>query len=116
VVKLHVEEAAVLPEPAEGRTYKITKVEDVTTAVRGLKGLRVTLKDASTGEERATMIWLRDVAGPNSKLGAFIKAFKDYFSENGVGADYKDTDAWVGYRIRIDSWIPRARSIKVLGR
>ena len=98
-------------EPEEGKTYIITKVEEVKTAVRGFNGIRVTMKSTNPKDnnEYATMLWLREVAGPGSKLGAFLMAFKKALGENGT-----DTQHWVNKTIRIVSWQPRRREIVVV--
>jgi len=84
--------------PRLGEAYEIISVEEVTTQVRNLKGLRVTLRD-SKGKENAEMLWLRDVVGRNSKLGAFIALLGD------------NTDRWVGKKIIFVSWMPRQREL-----
>ena len=104
-------ELAAGREPEEGGTYKITKVEEVKTAVRGFEGLRVSMTDVKSGEEYATMLWMREVAGQNSKLGAFIAAFTEFFDDEDMALD---TDNWVGHVVRFISWAPRNREIRVI--
>ena len=89
-------------EPSETLEYEIVNVEEVVTAVRGLHGLRVTLKELKTNQTFATMLWLRETVGEHSKLGAFVKALGD------------DTDKWIGKKIRIVSWKPRQREIELV--
>jgi len=101
MVKIKSELARSLPEPVEGKTYTIVNVEVIKTAVRGFDGVRVTLKDAK-GNEYATMLWIRDRVGENSKLGAFLKVLGD------------DTDTWVGKKIRIQEWRPRQRTVVLI--
>lgn len=99
-------------EPEEGKTYTITGVEEVKTAVQGYSGIRVTMKSTNPKDKAdyATMLWLREVAGANSKLGAFMAAFKEALGED---AAY-NTDSWVGKTIRFVSWQPRKRQIVVV--
>jgi hypothetical protein len=89
-----------LPPFSEGLTGTITGAEKVTTRVRGLRGVRVTIK-GDDGKEYAEMLWLREQFGKGSKLGAFVSA---------LGTNLKD---WVGKRIKIVSWKPRDRRIEV---
>jgi hypothetical protein len=89
-----------LPPFSEGLTGTITNAEKVTTRVRGLRGVRVTIK-GDDGREYAEMLWLREQFGRGSKLGAFVTA---------LGANLKE---WIGKRIRIVSWKPRDRRIEV---
>lgn len=94
-----------------GHKYKITKVELVTTAVRGFKGLRVTATDIDSGQECAEMLWLREVAGSQSKLGSFINAFSEFFGDLEKA---KVASNWVGHVVHIITWAPRNRSVKVV--
>lgn len=99
--ELEVELARTLPEPVSKRNYTITKAEMIQTKVRGYKGVRVHLKD-DEGNEYATMLWLREIVGDTSKLGAFL---------NTLGKNIKE---WEGKRIRIEEWTERKRVIKAL--
>ena len=73
----------------------------VKTAVQGYSGVRVTLV-ADSGEEYAEMLWKRGEVGPYSKLGAFIIKLG------------KNTDTWIGQRIRVVEWKEKRREITVL--
>jgi len=102
-------------EPEEGRTYLIEKVEVVSTEVRGFKGARVTLRDIKNKDDiRVTMLWARDVAGRNSKLGAFLYAFSEFFKGTDKENDYDDTDNWIGHQIKVIKWKERNREIVVV--
>jgi hypothetical protein len=57
------------------------------------------------------MLWSREVAGGKSKLGAFLNAFTEFFGDEDEALN---TDSWVNHTIRIISWKPRAREIKVV--
>ncbi len=100
-------------EPVEGATYEITGVDEVTTIVRGFKGIRVTMKSTNPKDKKqyATMLWFREVAGAQSKLGAFIRAFKEFFGDEEQALD---TDNWIGHTIRFISWKPRNREVVVV--
>lgn len=101
-------------EPTEGGTYKIVNVEEVKTSVQGFNGIRVVLQSTKPGEENtqyATMLWMREVAGQKSKLGAFLDAFTDFL---GDAESALDTDNWIGHIIRLVSWQPRNREIRVI--
>ena len=104
-------QVAMGQEPEEGKTYVITSVEHVKTAVRGFEGIRVTMKSTNPRDKNVytTMLWSREVAGASSKLGAFLKAFITALGEAGY-----NTDNWVGKTIRIVSWQPRKREIVVV--
>jgi len=105
-------QVAMGQEPEEGKTYVITSVEQVKTAVRGFDGIRVTMKSTNPKDKNVytTMLWTREIAGAGSKLGAFIRAFVTALGEE---AGY-NTDNWVGKTIRIVSWQPRKREIVVV--
>ena len=100
MVKIETELVQPLPEPEEGKTYTIKNVEYVTTQRMGYKGYRVLLEDTE-GNEAATMLWDREQAGINSKLGSFLVV---------LGSD---TDEWIGKRITFISWRQRARKIQL---
>jgi hypothetical protein len=107
-------ELAESQEPVEGQTYKIVAVEEIKTSVQGFSGYRVVLEPEKRKEgdqtKYATMLWARDVAGRFSKLGSFIAAFKQVLTDE----DAMNTDNWVGHIIRIVSWQPRKREIRVV--
>jgi hypothetical protein len=90
-----------LPEPEEGKVYRIESVEYVETPLQGLKGWRVTLRDVSTGTMHATMLWKRERVGSKSKLGCFIAVLGN------------QTDNWTGKTVRFVSWKPKDRKIQL---
>jgi hypothetical protein len=100
-------------EPEEGKVYEITRVEEVETLIQRLKGLRVVMKsiDPKDLNTYATMLWYREVAGTKSKLGAFIKAFKDFLGSEEAAMD---TNNWIGHKVRFISWSPRKREVRVI--
>jgi hypothetical protein len=100
--KIDVEIAETLPEPQEGHVYVIGECELFTSQVRGYKGLRVPMKDEAAQKEVVAALWMREVAGAQSKLGAFVTVLGD------------DTDAWTGKKIMVKSWRPNLRKIEVL--
>ena len=101
--EINVEFRETLPPFEEGDTLEIVSAEIVTTMIRGFRGVRVIAKDLKTGQFKAEMLWLRDVVGDYSKLGAFIKALG------------KNTDNWIGKKIKIVRWQPKNRKIQVIG-
>ena len=100
MVKIDIELVETPPEPEEGKTYLIAKVENVVTQRFGYKALRVTLED-ERGNRAVTMLWLTERATPTSKIGAFISVLG------------KDTDEWVGKKIQFVSWRGRNRKIQL---
>jgi len=92
-------------EPEEGSTYKIESTEQIKTMVQGFEGLRVVLRSTDQEDEQvyATMLWTREVASSNSKLGAFIAAFES-----------NDTDDWTGKTVKFVSWRSKKREIKIV--
>jgi hypothetical protein len=62
-------------------------------------------------KEYATVLWMRDIAGQHSKLGAFIDAFTKFLGSEEAAYD---TENWEGHKIRIISWTPRKREIRVV--
>ena len=112
MVKLGTKLASAI-EPQEGQNYRITTAEAITTLVQGFQGVRVLMKTLKKGDdtEYATVLWQRETAGSTSKLGAFLSAFEQFY------ADYekaRETDTWVNHDIRIITWQPRKREVKVL--
>jgi hypothetical protein len=97
----------------EGKMYVIKSVEYITTMVRGFKGYRVLLASTDKTDKKpyAVVLWERERAGATSKLGAFLKAFKDFLPE---GEDYTDTERWIGHIIKINKWTPRQREVIVV--
>ena len=102
-------------EPEEGKVYIIKDVEEVTTAVRGYKGLRVVLEPERRAKDDrntyATMLWYRERVGTASKLGAFISAFREFFGDD--ASAYK-TENWINHKIRVITWTQRRRELKVV--
>lgn len=90
-----------LPSFSEGLVGTIVKAEKVITAVRGFRGVRVTVK-GEDGNEYAEMLWMRETVGSKSKIGAFI---------NALG---RDLSKWAGKKIRIVAWRPRDREVVVV--
>lgn len=106
-------ELASRREPEEGKSYKIEKVEEVKTEVRGYAGYRVIMSSINPKdkEKYTTMLWAREVASEQSKLGAFIKAFTAFFGDPEMA---RNTDNWIGKTIKFISWKPRSREIVVV--
>lgn len=101
--KIDVELIKPLPEPSEGETYVIEKVERVDqTPLRGLQGWRVTLRNVKDEGLCATMLWRKEQVGPRSKLGAFLMVLG------------KDIDTWIGKVVRLASWKPRERKVVIV--
>lgn len=100
--KIKVEIAESLPEPVEGHIYVIGEAELFTSQVRGYKGLRVPMADVSDASEVVAALWMREIAGSNSKLGAFVSVLGE------------DTDSWTGKKIQIVSWRQGNRKIGVI--
>jgi len=106
-------EIAKAVEPVEG-TYKVMSTDEVKTAVQSFNGVRVKLQSQKKGEEDieyATMLWMREVAGVKSKLGAFLDAFTEFLDDEDEALDTKN---WIGHIIRIVSWKQKAREVKVV--
>jgi hypothetical protein len=111
MVNLKKTELAETVEPDEG-IYRIVAVEEVKTAVQGFTGIRISMKsDKNPDVNYATMLWTREVAGKSSKLGSFIYAFKEFFGDIEKAMD---TDNWIGHTVRLISWAPKKREVKVL--
>lgn len=99
--EIDVEIAEQMPRPREGGIYRIEKVEIFTSALRGYKGIRVTMTDENDNLV-VEPLWTREVASTHSKIGAFIAALG------------KNTDNWIGKKIKIIDWRPASRKIEVL--
>jgi len=99
--KLDVDIADELPEPVEGQIYTIDGADLFVSQVRGYKGLRVSMI-ALDGTKVVAALWMREVAGENSKLGSFVKALGD------------TTEAWVGKKVKFVSWKAQNRKIEVV--
>lgn len=87
--------------PEIGVLYTITDVDEFKSAVQGYKGYRITMKDAK-GNEVVEALWKQEVAGPNSKIGAYITALGD------------NTDAWKGKKVKYTTWTKGNRNIEVV--
>lgn len=114
MVKLNTELADNV-EPVEGEKYTIMSAQADKTSVQQFAGIRVEFEPVKRKpedeESYATMLWTRERAGIYSKLGAFIKAFTEFFGEDEDQA--KDTDNWIGHIITIDTWREKKRHINV---
>jgi len=102
MVKLKTEVAESLPEPLEGHIYTIGEADLFTSQVRGYKGLRVPMKDVKDDTEVIAVLWMREVAGENSKLGAFLSVLGD------------ETDSWKGKKIQVVAWREKNRKIQLV--
>jgi len=113
MVKIKTELAESV-EPEEGKTYVITGVENITTAVQSFQGVRVSMKSTLAKDENkyATVLWARERAGITSKLGSFMAAFLAFFD----GSEEKayDTDNWIGHTIRFNKWKAKNREVTVI--
>ena len=70
----------------EGVAYEIVNVEEITTDVQSLAGIRVTLLSVKA-EEGNVMLWKRKVTGSGSKLGVFITELGH--NTDGLGIDLR---------------------------
>ena len=104
---------ANVKEPEEGKNYVIENIEALTTAVQSFNGFRVTMKSTNKKDEEqyATMLWKREVASSTSKLGAFMKAFQEFYTDT---EDSTETDNWKGHEIKIVSWKMKNREIAII--
>lgn len=112
----------IAKEPEEGLTYIITKTEQSKAEGINAEGLRVHLTNIKDKSDiRTTTLWLREVAGENSKLGSFITAFKQYFEteklidQNNKPLEYDDTENWVNRKIKFLKWKNRERQVVIVG-
>ena len=99
--EIDVELAEQLPRFSAGQVLTIKSAEIVKTQQRGFEGVRVIAVD-DEGNEYAEMLWKRSTVGASSKLGCFIAVLG------------KNTDAWIGKRIRIVKWMEKNREIQVV--
>lgn len=95
-----------LPLPGEealilDKEYSIVSVEEFVSDVQQFYGWRVTL-DGGSDNLLAFALWVRDIVGRKSKLGAFIAALGN------------DPDEWAGHIIKITRWVERDRAIEVV--
>ncbi|MBA7534608.1 hypothetical protein ES705_26857 [subsurface metagenome] len=113
-------ELAKTAEPLAGKSYIVTKTEEVKTAVQGFNGLRVTF-DPTEAKEKATlkeegktcctMLWMRETAGIRSKLGSFLDAFTTFLGDEDKALN---SDNWINHTIRLISWKEKVREITVI--
>lgn len=107
-------------EPTAGKSYIVTKTEEIKTAVQGFNGIRAEFEPTDTkekarlkeeGKNVASMLWMRIRAGKTSKLGSFLDAFTAFLGDEDKALD---TAKWHGHEVRIISWKERAREITVI--
>lgn len=96
-----------LPEPEAGEKYVIqqAKLKDTKNSDQEeFSGVEVKLASIKGGKEpiAQTMLWYKEEAGENSKLGCFLKALGN------------NTDTWVGKKIEFLEWKNKKRSIGVI--
>lgn len=94
--------------------YKILDVADFKSP-KGDKGLKVTMNSLNEKDKKvySTILWTRENAGINSKLGAFIIALAEVNLETGKVVS-NNTDDWIGAQIRVIEWEERKRKIEVI--
>jgi len=85
----------------EGVAYEIVNVEELTTDVQQLAGIRVQLLSAKA-QEGNVVLWKRPITGTTSKLGVFMVALGD------------ETDKWLHKWVLFKVWLPRNRVIEVV--
>ena len=85
----------------EGIAYEIVNVEELTTDVQSLSGIRVSLL-TQKAEEGNVMLWKRKVTGTTSKLGAYMIA---------LGSD---TDKWLHKWVIHEPWQIRNNVLTVV--
>ena len=81
--------------------YEIINVEELTTDVQSLSGIRVSLLNQKGGEGNV-MLWKRKVTGTSSKLGAYITA---------LGSN---TDMWLHKWVVHEPWQIRNNVLTVV--
>jgi hypothetical protein len=101
VPEIDVQLAEELPRFQTGQTLTIKAAEIVKTQQRGFEGVRVVAVD-DAGNEYAEMLWKRSSVGASSKLGCFIAVLG------------KNTDNWIGKKIKIVRWVEKDREIQVV--
>ncbi len=99
IIDTEVKEGA--DDVTEGMPYEITNVEDITTDVQNLSGIRVSLLSVKA-EEGNVVLWKRKITGHGSKLGVFI----DKLGLN--------TDRWLHQWVVFSPWQPRNRGLEVV--
>lgn len=95
-----------LPLPGEeaikvGHPYQILTVEDFKSEVQGFIGWRVTL-DGGKDDLIAIPLWVRDIVGRRSKMGAFIEVCGN------------DPEKWIGKVIKFVTWADKNRVIQLV--
>ncbi len=99
IIQTEVREGA--DDVSEGVAYEIINVEQITTDVQSLQGIRVTLQDLKGGEGNV-MLWQRKVTGTGSKLGVFITHLGN------------NTDKWLHKWVKFNVWQDRKREIEII--
>ena len=99
VIDTEVREGA--DDVTEGVAYEIINVEEITTDVQNLSGIRVSLLSAKA-EEGNVVLWQRKVTGKGSKLGVFLEALGH------------NTDKWLHKWVVFQPWQPRNRGLEVV--
>jgi len=99
VINTEVREGA--DDVVEGIAYEIVNVEEITTDVQTLKGIRVSLVDLK-GKEGNVMLWQRAVTGAGSKLGVFLTVLGN------------NSDKWLHKWLIFKVWQERKREIEVI--
>jgi len=84
-----------------GVAYQIVNVEQLTTDVQSLSGIRVSLLDSKKGGGNV-MLWQRKVTGTTSKLGAYIQALGN------------NTDKWLNKWVVHEPWQTRNNVLTVV--
>ena len=102
IPKVKVEIVESQPDVIEGHIYILGEAELFTSQVRGYKGLRVPMTDVADNSEVVASLWMREVAGEKSKIGAFISVLGE------------DTDAWTHKKIQVVAWRQGNRKIGVV--
>ena len=100
MVRIKTQTTDEIPSAEEGKTYKITDVDQFSSAVRGFNGLRVKMMGQDEVEV-VEALWLRDIVGPKSKLGSFVTLLG------------KDTKEWIGKVITFVSWKAGNRELRL---
>jgi len=91
------------PEPEVGPVYTIVETERFRSPRQNYEGLRVSFSKGKKKDVVAqTVIWIRNVYGPRSKIGAFVAK---------LGTKHK---AWVGKKVQLIAWTEANREIEVV--
>ena len=94
----------------ENAKYKIVGVEEFVSP-ENQKGIKVKCKSLNENDKDkyATILWVRDNVGINSKLGAFIVALSEI--DNDGKPIVTDAQTWVNRDIIVKSWKDKEREI-----